>query len=87
MKQQNENNRLENISQLQWACRRGMLELDVLLGNFLKKGYQALSLEEKKHFIALLNYPDPQLFAWFLGQEVPEDQGLVNIIKIIRSYA
>lgn len=81
------NNLVDNLSRLAWACRRGMLELDVLLGNFLKKGYLSLPLADKQAFIDLLNYPDPELFAWLLGQTMPTDKGLANIIYLIRAYA
>lgn len=37
---------LNNKARLRWACRRGMLELDVLLMPFVEEGYDALSAEE-----------------------------------------
>ena len=30
---------IESMQRIRWACRRGMLELDVLLGNFLDHAY------------------------------------------------
>ncbi len=78
---------INNISKLEWACRRGMLELDVLLGNFLKEAYSHLSLADKAQFIALLNYSDPELFAWLMGRDLPSDQGLIKIIEEIHRHA
>lgn len=76
-------NILNNIPRLQWACRRGMLELDVLLGNFLNEAYPALSTEDKQLFVELLKTEDPSLFAWLMGhEEVPERYAyMVNLIR------
>lgn len=78
---------INNLSKLQWACRRGMLELDVLLGNFLKEAYFNLELADKHRFINLLTHQDPELYAWLLGQESPEEEGAVRIIEKIRNHA
>lgn len=78
---------INNINRLQWACRRGMLELDVLLGNFLRDAYPTLPLEDKSLFVNLLSEEDPLLFAWLMGHEEPEDEALLRITTIIRNYA
>ena len=91
MEQDNNNNTtndfINNMPKLKWACRRGMLELDVLLGNFLNEAYFKLSDEDKKNFVALLSCKDPELFAWLLGQEVPDDEGLAKMTDMIRKHA
>jgi antitoxin CptB len=81
------NDLLENISKLQWACRRGMLELDVLLSNFLQEAYSDLSLEDKHLFIELLSYEDPAIFAWIMGHETPTDANILKITDAIRRHA
>lgn len=81
------NDLLENISKLQWACRRGMLELDVLLSNFLNEAYAAQALEDKLLFIELLSYEDPVIFAWIMGHETPAGAGMVKITEAIRQHA
>lgn len=80
-------NIINNMSKLKWACRRGMLELDVLLGNFVNTGYSALSLEDKEQFVELLTHSDPELFDWLMGHSAPEDKELVKITEIIRLHA
>ncbi len=79
--------RIDNIKQLQWACRRGMLELDVLLGNFLAEAYPHLPMVEQKQFVELLNCTDTELFAWLMGREIPDDSGLLHITEAIRRHA
>ena len=73
--------------QLQWACRRGMLELDVLLGNFLNSYYESLSLAERKCFAELLNEPDPLLFGWLMGHDQPQRVDFLHLIEKIRQHA
>lgn len=75
------------IARLEWACRRGMLELDVLLGNFLKEAYPGLPETEQVQFVQLLECSDPELFAWLLGQEKPTDPKLTSITEKIRQHA
>ena len=82
-----ENIDINNLNKLQWACRRGMLELDVLLGNFLHEVYPALSDPDKNIFVRLLSSPDPELFAWLMGHEMPADPELASIAEKIRYHA
>jgi len=72
---------------LRWACRRGMLELDVLLTNFLEKGYPGLTQSDQALFAELLDEPDPLLFQWLLGRITPEDARFAKMADMIRSYA
>ncbi len=41
-----------------WRCRRGLLELDIVLQDFVQHHYDALTLEELQVFDALLALPD-----------------------------
>ena len=56
-------------SRLRWQCRRGMLELDALLGDFIDAHYHDLKPEELSVFKDVLSYPDQLLFDYFFGQE------------------
>lgn len=78
---------VHSIAKLRWACRRGMLELDVLLENFLHQAYPGLPLEEKTLFVQLIDCNDADLFAWLLGQKTPQEVGLLRIVEIIRQHA
>ena len=78
----------ENMSmnQLQWACRRGMLELDVLLSNFLREAYSDAAYEDQQSFIELLNCADPELFTWLMGHQIPSEN-FTKIVGLIRQHA
>ena len=45
-------------NRLIWACRRGMLELDILLSRFVEEHYDLLSEDEKLRFDVLLECED-----------------------------
>ena len=68
-----------------WHCRRGMLELDLILQRFLEKGIDQLTDNEIKTFDLLLSSTDPELFAWLMGHEDPQDKELAEIVTIIRT--
>ncbi|OYD24764.1 succinate dehydrogenase assembly factor 2 [Oceanimonas baumannii] len=66
-----------------WACRRGMLELDVILGPFVEHEYDALSDPEQATFRRLLECDDPDLFAWFMGHDRSGDEALQAMVNYI----
>lgn len=72
---------------LRWACRRGMLELDVLLGNFLEEAFLTSSVSDQETFIKLLDCNDQELFMWLTGKETPLEPDLIDIIGKIRHHA
>jgi len=72
-------------ARLTWHCRRGMLELDLILQSFLETRLDQLTDKEIKAFDSLLSNTDPELFAWLMGHEVPQDKELSNIVTIIRN--
>jgi len=74
---------LDSKPKLKWACRRGMLELDVLLEPFVDDAYDALSMERKVAFQRLLTCEDPDLFAWFMGHKQCEDEALADMVAVI----
>ena len=74
---------LDSKAKLRWACRRGMLELDVLLRPFVDEAYDALSEEDKAIFQRLLTADDPDLFAWFMGHQECKDVELNHMVNKI----
>lgn len=72
-----------NKARLKWACRRGMLELDVLFIPFVEEAYDHLSAAKQRAFERLLTEQDPDLFAWFMGHKVCEDTELNAMVQFI----
>lgn len=71
-------------TQLLWQCRRGMLELDIILLAFCNTRYEGLTVEQKNLFVQLLTYPDQELYEWLLGRSLPENLDFLPIIKMMR---
>ncbi len=72
------------INRLRWQCRRGMLELDLLLFAFLENEYPSLDRAARKNFATLLEYPDQTLQSWLISGSKIADKKMVKIVKIIR---
>ncbi len=73
------------IKKLKWQCRRGMLELDVVLAPFLETFYADLEPSLQKEFVALLEHADPDIYTWVMGFGECQEPSLVEIIAVIRS--
>lgn len=76
-----------DYNRLRWQCRRGMLELDLLLGEFLHTRYSSLDAELQRDFQRLLEQPDPLLQRWLFGSDWIGEvvQPLVGIVSLIRA--
>ena len=72
-----------NKARLKWACRRGMLELDMLFIPFVEEAYDDLPTTDQFTFERLLTCQDPELFAWFMGHETCEDTELNHVVQFI----
>ncbi|GDX85951.1 hypothetical protein LBMAG43_19930 [Methylococcaceae bacterium] len=50
-----------NSSQLYWQCRRGSLELDLLLRSYLENDYPSATEQKRQQFVELLKLEDDDL--------------------------
>jgi antitoxin CptB len=53
------------------AWRRGVREMDLVMGRFADAHLPTMSEAELAEFERLLDVLDPQLFAWIVGREPP----------------
>lgn len=72
-------------ARLVWHCRRGMLELDLILQKFIENQMDSLTLHQIKSFDQMLSYTDPELYAWLMGYEDPSNKELLEIVTTIRN--
>lgn len=70
-------------AQLIWHCRRGMLELDLILSRFVKQHLDELTADQLKAFERLLMCADPDLYCWLMGYAKPDDKECDDIIQVI----
>lgn len=73
------------LRRLRWKCRRGMRELDQLLGRYLDSEWREASEAERGVFLRLLGSEDDKLWHWFMGHETPADVELSNLVQRIGS--
>lgn len=77
----------DKAKKLRWQCRRGMLELDMMLMPFIDGAFASLTDKQQADFEALLNYEDSELFPWLMLRESPSDPDMQSIVKLIVDYA
>jgi antitoxin CptB len=71
-------------SRLHWRCRRGMLELDLILLEFLAKGYNSIDARQKHLLDAMLEYPDQLLLDLLLGNMLSSDKEIAHFVAHLR---
>ena len=76
-----------DLARLRWQCRRGMLELDLLLETFVNRHYSKLDVHLQAIFCQVLAYPDQLLFDYFFGDRLPMDKDVADVIEKIRCAA
>jgi len=71
-------------NEITYRCKRGLLELDLLLNNFYRVAGEKMSSEDKMQFLSLLEIDDFKL--WDLIQK-PINKGdqYSNLINLINS--
>ncbi len=74
----------EELRRLAWQCRRGMLELDELLGAFLEREYPALDEELKGVFRQFLQEGDTDLFTWLFEAPAQAPERYASLVARIR---
>lgn len=65
-------------------CRRGLLELDLVLRKFCDTVLPDFTQAERDEFYEFLGTPDQILWDWVLNQDDPTDSVSLKYIKLIR---
>ena len=76
---------MEDINRLKWRCRRGTLELDILLQRYLDQCYRQAERSEQESFIRLLMLEDSELLHYLMGNSQPASALLKEIVRKIRN--
>lgn len=75
------------LKRVQWRCRRGTRELDVLLGGWLEAHRMSVDEAQFAAFDALLDRQDPELWDWLMGHAEPPRADWRAIVADIRERA
>jgi antitoxin CptB len=73
---------MSEADRIRWQCRRGLLELDLVLAKFLDCHLETLSPVRLAAFKRLLDYPDNDLWDLVSGKITPPDPESAQIIKL-----
>ena len=75
---------VNEMDRLRWSCRRGLLELDLVLQRFLREEYPLLGDEQKQTFSRLLGLPDNDLLDLAMGRADTTDEAFGEIVQLMR---
>lgn len=73
-------------AKIKWQCRRGMLELDLILTQFINKDLDHLTEEQFNAVELLLGNSDPVLYSLLMGTGEPIDKEQASIVELIQRY-
>ncbi|HKB60186.1 MAG TPA: succinate dehydrogenase assembly factor 2 [Gallionellaceae bacterium] len=77
---------MKELERVRWRCRRGMLELDIVLGRFVERHYEELDKAGREAFDALLDMPDAELWDIITSEEIaPPAASQAAVLKLIRA--
>ena len=73
------------LDRLRWRCRRGLLELDIVLGRYLDRYAAGMEREELDALAELLDMPDNDLWDVVSGRSERYDPRLGSIVARLRA--
>ncbi|TAJ77396.1 MAG: succinate dehydrogenase assembly factor 2 family protein [Gallionellaceae bacterium] len=73
------------LARLKWRCRRGLLELDIVLGRFVERQYAGLDEAQRAAFDALLDKPDTVLWDMIAGRKEAAEEGQKKLLEKLRA--
>jgi antitoxin CptB len=73
------------LGKIRWHCRRGLLELDLILEQFNRRHLDLLDAEQLARFRELLAFPDNDLLDVVMGRAALPDQRLAAVLHLLRT--
>jgi antitoxin CptB len=72
-----------DLDRIRWRCRRGLLELDLLLTSFLESRLEQLDADQLKVFNELLDEADNDLLDLAMGrvEPTPRYRAVVEMLR------
>lgn len=75
---------MKQRERLRWRCRRGLLELDILLQRFLDQHYTELDERQLITFETLLSLPDNELWDIISSKKEPANDNLKPLLMLLQ---
>jgi len=75
---------MKELERLRWRCRRGLLELDILLARFLDKFGEGLDGANLRAFDKLLTMTDNELLDLILNRQPCTDPEVRPLLALLQ---
>ena len=72
------------LERVRWRCRRGMLEMDILLGRFVEQRYVQLDEQQREAFDELLELTDTDLWDLIRSEKEPEQARQREVLEWLK---
>jgi antitoxin CptB len=76
---------MRKLERARWRCRRGLLELDIVLQRFMDAYYVKLDEAELRQFEILLDLPDNDLWDMITLKKEAEDRRLKPVLHLLQT--
>ncbi len=77
---------MSELDRIRWNCRRGLLELDLVLAAFLERHLDNLNPEQLEVLKELLDYPDNDLLDLVMCRAELVDQRCRPLLDMMRTH-
>lgn len=75
---------MKEFERARWRCRRGLLELDIILQRFMDRHYVELDEQELAQFERLLDLPDNDLWDLIAKRQANVDENVQQVLKLLQ---
>ncbi|AEJ00721.1 protein of unknown function DUF339 [Nitrosomonas sp. Is79A3] len=75
---------MKELERARWRCRRGLLELDIVLQRFMDQYYTQLDESGLEQFERLLALPDNDLWDLITARQVTTDDNLQQVLELLQ---
>ncbi len=69
---------------IRFLTRRGLLELDIVLGRFMENEFDHLTDAEIALFCEILDWPDQEFLAIVNEKQEPDDERFADVVNKLR---
>ncbi|MER0214704.1 MAG: succinate dehydrogenase assembly factor 2 [Nitrosomonas sp.] len=75
---------MKEFERARWRCRRGLLELDIILQRFMDQHYAQLDQQGLAQFERLLSLPDNDLWDLIAAKQINRDSDLQAVLELLQ---
>jgi antitoxin CptB len=75
---------MKEFERARWRCRRGLLELDIVLQRFMDQHYAQLDQQGLEQFERLLSLPDNDLWDLISERKTPDDRSVQTVLELLQ---